>query len=107
MSQCKRVWKALERHSQGVTQADFLPPNVIDGGHPITRLAARIRDLRDDGLDIVVDGERYGCAVYKIPQPEPVPIPESDISDIPFDEPPAADALFTVQPANAILGDAA
>lgn len=33
--------------------ADFLLPNVCDGGKPILRVAARIKDLRDEGHDIV------------------------------------------------------
>jgi hypothetical protein len=75
MKQAQRVLRALRRHPDGVTQVDFLLPNVIDGGHPITRLAARIRDLRDQGETIIVDGERYGCAVYKLPPKQPVELP--------------------------------
>ena len=76
-----------------------------DGGHPITRVAARIRDLRDDGFDIYVDGERYGCAVYKIPRPEPVQLPAPEVPII--DENAEQDSLFSLPPANAILGNEA
>lgn len=64
MNQCRRVLRALQRHPDGITAVDFLLPNVVDGHPPITRLAARIKDLRDQGHRIVVDGERHGCAVY-------------------------------------------
>lgn len=93
MSQSRRVRRALERHAQGVCSVDFLLPNVIDGGLPITRLAARINDLRKAGVEIEVDGERHGCAVYKLaqtpqrvqvtpvgrrqPMPTPPAVPES------------------------------
>lgn len=75
MKQTTRVLRALRRHPDGITQVDFLLPNVIDGGRPITRLAARIRDLRTEGEEIVTDGERYGCAVYKLPPKQPVVLP--------------------------------
>lgn len=75
MTQSKRVLRALRRHPEGICQPEFLLPNVIDGGPPITRLAARIRDLRSQGHEIVTDGERYGCAVYRLPSPPRVELP--------------------------------
>lgn len=65
-TQNQRVLRMLERHPDGICAPDFMLPNVIDGGTPITRLAARIRDLRDQGEEIIVDGERHSCAVYKL-----------------------------------------
>lgn len=93
MRQRDRVLRALQRYPGGLTQVDFLLPNVIDGGRPITRLAARVKDLRDDGHRIDVDGERYGCAVYKLPQAAPVPIPPPK-PVVPMDENATPDALF-------------
>lgn len=101
-SQRARVLRALKRHPEGLTQVDWLLPNVVDGGHPITRLAARIKDIRDEGHEIEVSGERYGCAVYRLPQPEPVPIPRS-VPEVPQ----AEDRLFDPPAVNAIYGDAA
>lgn len=85
-SQRDRVLKALERAGEhGITQVDFLAPGVIDGGDPITRLAARVHELiNQDGHSIVKDGQRNACDVYKLieraperrpgwwPTPEPV-----------------------------------
>lgn len=103
MRQRDRVLRALKRHPDGVTQVDFLAPNVIDGGAPITRVAARIRDLRQDGHVIEVNGERYGCVVYRLPQPEPVPIPPPEMPEIE----PAEQRLFDPPTVSAIFGDAA
>jgi hypothetical protein len=67
MTQQDRVLAALTRAgARGVTQVDFLLPNVIDGGAPITRVAARVNELRNDGFQIQTDGERDSCAVYKL-----------------------------------------
>lgn len=50
MSQSTRVLKALRAAGpSGVDTTAFLAPSVIDGGKPVLRLAARIRDLRDQG----------------------------------------------------------
>lgn len=75
-TQCYRVLKALRAHPDGLTQVDFLAPDVIDGGYPITRLAARIQDLRDRGAEIFVDGKRNGCAIYRLHEALPVPPPK-------------------------------
>jgi len=82
VTQTERVLAALERAGEhGLTQVDFLPPDVIDGEKPITRLAARVKDLRDSGHRVVVAGERQSCAVYVLARnvvaiptrPEPTP----------------------------------
>lgn len=78
MTQKERVLAALRRGA--VCQVDFLAPNVIDGHPPITRLAARISDLREDGWDIREAGRRYGCSLYALTlreRAEPVEQPES------------------------------
>jgi hypothetical protein len=65
MTQVQRVEQLLRRRgSRGVCLADFLPPATADGGGPITRLGARIADLRESGRDIVTEGTRDGFAVY-------------------------------------------
>jgi hypothetical protein len=96
MTQNKRVLRALRRHPQGICQGDFFPPNVLDGGYPITRLAARIKDLREQGHEIEVDGERWGYAVYKLAQArqEREPVPPAEMPAIPVDENAKPDALF-------------
>ena len=53
MTQKQRVLRMLnQRGGLGVTPVDFQGPDVIDGGKPILRLAARVGDLRDDGYVI-------------------------------------------------------
>lgn len=66
-TQRERVLNALHsnRH-RGVAQPDFLGPDTIDGAKPITRLAARIEELRDEGVSIEVVGRRNRCAVYRL-----------------------------------------
>jgi hypothetical protein len=81
MTQVKRVRMALERAGKrGVTPVDFMGPIVIDGGPPILRLAARILDLRNDGLAIEASTDPNGVARYVLvsepgPSGEPVPPP--------------------------------
>lgn len=72
MTQCDRVLAALTRvGDHGVTQVDFIRFPTIDGGPPILRIAARVKDLRDAGFEIITKGERDGCAIYKLaPKPE-------------------------------------
>lgn len=48
--QNERVLAALRRGD--VSTTDFLLPDVVDGGKPITRVGARIKDLRDAGCQI-------------------------------------------------------
>ena len=67
-TQTQRVLAAL-RHAgtRGITQSDFAPPEggtVIDGGGRITRVAARIRDLRDLGHGITTGPDRDGFTTY-------------------------------------------
>jgi hypothetical protein len=67
LTQADRVLVSLtEAGSQGITQADWLPHGGMDGLGKITRLAARIEELRKDGLAIKKDGQRQGFAVYKL-----------------------------------------
>lgn len=64
MTQRDRVLRALQLVGErGVTQADWLRQPTPDGGPPITRLAARVEELRETH-EIVVNGRRDSCAVY-------------------------------------------
>lgn len=103
-TQATRVSRALDRYPDGVCQVDFLLPNVIDGGLPITRLAARVKDLRDAGEAIEVVGERYGCVLYARTrvQPEPV-VPAAE--PVAQEEPQAQ--LFEPTPRVAIFDEEA
>jgi hypothetical protein len=66
-TQAERVLKALMRRgAQGIDATDFMLPGVIDGWPPVTRLAARIFELKGRGHDVVVVGERHGCSVYAL-----------------------------------------
>lgn len=90
MNQAPRVLAALRAHpDRGVTSVDFLRIPTIDGGPPITRLAARIKELKDDGHSIVDAGTKDGCKVYRLEQPL------------------ADGQLFAAAAPNAIYGDAA
>lgn len=64
-SQNERVLLALMRYPR-VSVTDFLAPAVVDGGKPITRLAARINDLRAEGHKIERAGRVNGCASYRL-----------------------------------------
>jgi len=67
VTQSERVLRALQRAGdRGVTQVDFALPDVIDGGPPITRVAARVKDLREHGHMIVAAGTRQQCRVYAL-----------------------------------------
>ena len=64
MTQKERVLKALQSAgAAGVCMTDFLAPDVCDGGTPITRMAARVLDLKNEGhqIDCVIEA---GVAVY-------------------------------------------
>lgn len=52
-TQRERVAALLQaRGPVGLTPVDFLAPNVVDLGQPITRLAPRILELREQGWNI-------------------------------------------------------
>lgn len=71
-TQGERVLRALQRRPKsGVTRADFLAPNVIDGKEPIVNVPGRIYDLRQAGVGIEKAGTRNGCDVYRLPVKEP------------------------------------
>jgi dienelactone hydrolase len=84
-----RVLDWLERHGE-VNTTDFMLPGVCDGGTPITRLAARINELRDEGQAIRTVYQPNGTATYvwhghhEHPEPKP-PAPEAlfEVASIP------------------------
>lgn len=60
-----------------VEPADFLLPDVCDGGKPITRLAARIGELKQEGFPVVTMRKRP-TAIYEH-RPHPlVTVPENE-----------------------------
>lgn len=62
MSQIERIEKALHKAGPaGISPVDFQLPDVIDGGKPILRVAARIHELGDKVLAGHGDD---GCARY-------------------------------------------
>lgn len=84
MTQTERVLRALQQAGdRGVTQVDFALPDVVDGGPPITRVAARVKDLRVQGHVIVGAGTRQSCRVYEL-------VPQTDLQAA--DTAPDADA---------------
>lgn len=74
MSQKGRVLASLENAGRrGVTQADWSGVNgTPDDGPPITRLAARVLELQNDGHRIVSGGRRDKCRVYVLGDLPPV-----------------------------------
>jgi hypothetical protein len=78
--QNERVLRALRRGD--VRPTDFLLPDVIDGGKPITRLGARIKDLRDQNFGIETLEVRP-TARYRL-------VSEPQTSASPLDAPPAS-----------------
>lgn len=98
-SQTTRVLDALRyRGGRGITAADFALPDVIDGGQPIMRLAARVHELRSQGYRINDGGRKGPLEIYVLaadtpsngpaaPDLGPVP-PPLDPSPRLFDPPP-------------------
>jgi hypothetical protein len=90
-SQADRVLMSLvQAGSTGITQGDWLAPTGADGLGRITRVAARVGELREDGLNVVTDGERDGFARYILRA-----APERVVVD---SEGPPAGGLFDIAP---------
>ncbi len=64
MSQTERVLAQLRKGP--VAAVAFQPPGVIDGGAPIWRIAARVRNLKDRGYEILSERLPDGTAVYRL-----------------------------------------
>jgi len=71
---------------RGITQVSFLGPMTCDGGPPITRLAARIGELREEGYKVGQNGRRDKCVVYVLAGAEAVP-PPPIVESVPEPEP--------------------
>lgn len=84
-TQTDRVLAALRKAgSRGITASDFTPAegnHVIDGGGRITRVAARVRDLRDEGYTIVKGPRRAGFDTYVLTGYPPVQGVTVDLGD--------------------------
>ena len=66
MTQKQRILKALQAAgAEGIKPEDFLLPDVVDAGKPILRGAARIDDLRKEGLTITTDSSGH-TAIYRL-----------------------------------------
>jgi hypothetical protein len=78
MTQKDRVLKSLRvAGSRGITQADWTGAYgaTPDGGAPITRVAARVLDLSQDGHTIKKGPLRDSCRVYRLESTEPLAAP--------------------------------
>lgn len=64
-TQTERVL-ALSKRFNGVCQSDLLLPDVADGGAPITRVAARLWDLEQEGYEFEAIGTRKKCKVFRL-----------------------------------------
>lgn len=81
-TQVERVIRAADTH-RGVCQVDFLAPDVIDGGPPITRLAARLWDAEQWGCVFECIGRRSGCKVWRlVSKPDDVERTASGVPDL-------------------------
>jgi len=108
VTQLERVRAALRQHpGRGICAVDFLRYPTIDGGPPITRLAARIGELVEAGVSIENAGTREKCKVYRLAgglveaASGPVPGRERVVEPVP---PPAAPEgqLFDLKPRSTI-----
>ena len=95
MTQSERVLRALRAVGpRGITQADFSGLHgTPDNGPPITRVAARIVDLKERGCVIEAAGKRNNSKVYVLKH-EPGRL---------VDNRPPDDRLFTPPAANAVI----
>lgn len=64
-TQTERVIAAA-RSYRGITAVDFLLPDVVDGGPPITRLGARLFDAEEEGYTFERIGKRDRCVIYRL-----------------------------------------
>jgi hypothetical protein len=102
MSQVERVIEAA-RSFRGITQVDFLLPDVVDGGPPITRLAARLLEADRMGYSFECLGRRDRCKVWRlldveqtIDPPLPPGVPSEPPQGLPVDGLLDTDMLFGV-----------
>lgn len=62
-TQVQRIERVLAERGY-FNETEFAAPNVLDGGKPIQRVAARIFELRKAGEDIATRRESNGTATY-------------------------------------------
>lgn len=74
--QTARVLSQLRERPVGAM--DFQPPAVCDGGKPITRVAPRIRELRELGFVIRSERRRDGTALYTLEHDVEIPQPSGE-----------------------------
>jgi hypothetical protein len=68
-TQCDRILKASRRFN-GVCQADFSGAETVDGGPIITRVAARLYDLEQQGHRFEHIGTRHKTKVFRLIEAE-------------------------------------
>lgn len=73
-NQQRRVLRWAERTGRVCTE-DFMAPLVVDQGPVITRVPARIGELKKLGYLFERDGTRDGFAVWKLHADVPAPAP--------------------------------
>ena len=96
-----RILAALEQGT--VSPVDFAAPNVIDGGKPVMRVAARVKELRDAGYTIRSSRAANGIALYTLEA-----TPESDAAPTGTPEMAAPSVAAAQQaPADAVAPPAA
>jgi|HubBroStandDraft_3_1064219.scaffolds.fasta_scaffold201560_3 hypothetical protein len=94
-TQTERVIAAA-RSYRGITAVDFMLPNVVDGGPPITRVAARLWDAEQEGFSFECIGKRDRCKVFRLCGEPDVERTASNPPDRPANAPhgvPAAEVL--------------
>jgi hypothetical protein len=84
MTQTDRVYQLLRRRGEaGITVADFIGPETADGGPTVSRLAARVGQLRHErGLNIVAEGRRGGYVIYRLREEQRLTVPAPAVAPI-------------------------
>lgn len=104
MTQAERVLAALyKRGRHGLTQIDFDLPDIIDGGPPIKRVAARVEELRNQGFRIASGERRQKCVVYRVEGVVPGVV--RPVKPEPVSDESGAPTLFDEQPRSAIFDE--
>lgn len=82
MTQPERIAGHLIRNAQGLTAVDCVNAPTFDGGAPILRLASRMARVREllaaRGYELVTDGRRNKCVVYRARRTVPASAPNDD-----------------------------
>ena len=101
-TQRDRVLVALKRAGRrGLTQIDFHAPHVVDGGTPITRLAPRIREMREQGHQIISRRDNGLARYVLVPPPRRRTMPvdvDVDARQLELPAPPPASPFDPLSP---------